>query len=76
MISRSLLHGQRRAEEMREVAQTVTEAGLTPHMSAACAERQDWAAQFRSIADAETLDAMLDAVLARASQLQSHSDRS
>jgi 3-hydroxyisobutyrate dehydrogenase-like beta-hydroxyacid dehydrogenase len=63
MISRSLLHGKRRAEEMREVAQTVTNAGLTPHMSAACAERQEWAAQFKSAASAESLEAMLDRIL-------------
>jgi 3-hydroxyisobutyrate dehydrogenase-like beta-hydroxyacid dehydrogenase len=63
MISRSLIHGKRRAEEMREVAATVKNAGLTPHMSAACAERQDWAAQFRSAADAETLESMLDKIL-------------
>lgn len=62
MISRSLLHGKRRAEEMREVAQTVTNTGLTPHMSAACAERQDWAAQYRQCADAQTLEHMLDRI--------------
>ena len=28
MISRSLIHGRRRAEEMREVARTVVEAGF------------------------------------------------
>lgn len=66
MISRSLLHGRRRAEEMREVAQTVAEAGIQPHMSAACAQRQDWAAGFRESASIEELDAMLDAVLAGA----------
>jgi 3-hydroxyisobutyrate dehydrogenase-like beta-hydroxyacid dehydrogenase len=66
MISRSLVHGRRRAEEMREVAQTVSEAGLQPHMSAACAERQDWAASFRDAASIEDLEPMLDAVLARA----------
>lgn len=66
MISRSLIHGRRRAEEMREVAQTVTEAGLQPHMSAACAQRQDWAAGFRESASIEELEAMLDAVLAGA----------
>lgn len=32
MISRSLKHGYRRAEEMREVAQTVLEAGIEPDM--------------------------------------------
>lgn len=66
MISRSLIHGRRRAEEMREVAQTVTEAGLQPHMSAACVERQDWAADFREMASIEDLEPMLDAVLERA----------
>jgi 3-hydroxyisobutyrate dehydrogenase-like beta-hydroxyacid dehydrogenase len=66
MISRSLIHGRRRAEEMREVAQTVHEAGLQPHMSAACAERQDWAASFRDAASIEDLEPMLDAVLRRA----------
>jgi 3-hydroxyisobutyrate dehydrogenase-like beta-hydroxyacid dehydrogenase len=66
MISRSLIHGRRRAEEMREVAQTVSEAGLQPHMSAACAQRQDWAASFREAASIEELEAMLDAVLNRA----------
>lgn len=65
MISRSLTHGRRRAEEMREVAQTVTEAGLQPHMSAACAQRQDWAGAFREMASIEELEGMLDAVLAR-----------
>ena len=43
MISRSLLHGRRRAEEMREVARTVEDAGIEPWMSRAAAERQDWA---------------------------------
>jgi 3-hydroxyisobutyrate dehydrogenase-like beta-hydroxyacid dehydrogenase len=42
MISRSLAHGKRRAEEMREVARTVDEAGFEPWMSRAAAERQDW----------------------------------
>ena len=63
MISRSLIHGKRRAEEMREVAHTVANTGLTPHMSAACAERQEWAARFREFADASTLEEMLDRIL-------------
>ncbi len=44
MISRALLHGRRRAEEMREVARTVAEAGVAPLLSRPIAERQDWAA--------------------------------
>ena len=42
LMSRSALHGKRRAEEMREVAVTVREAGLAPLMADATAERQDW----------------------------------
>ncbi len=68
MISRSLAHGKRRAEEMREVARTVQEAGLEPWMSRAAAERQDWAwAQGQALgpgaAEAPDLDGMLDLLL-------------
>jgi 3-hydroxyisobutyrate dehydrogenase-like beta-hydroxyacid dehydrogenase len=63
MISRSLEHGARRGEEMREVAETVREAGLVPLMSAACAERQDWAADHKAALAAGDLAAMLDAIL-------------
>ena len=45
MISRSVEHGERRSEEMREAARTVQEAGVEPLMSAACAERQIWASR-------------------------------
>ncbi len=44
-FSRAALHGKRRAEEMREAAVTVREAGLDPFMAAATAERQDWVAR-------------------------------
>jgi 3-hydroxyisobutyrate dehydrogenase-like beta-hydroxyacid dehydrogenase len=64
MISRSLQHGRRRAAEMREAADAVREAGLEPWMSLACAERQDWAAARAGAISEETLDALLDAVLA------------
>ena len=43
VISRALIHGKRRAEEMREVARTVEEAGIEPLLSRSIAERQDWA---------------------------------
>lgn len=69
MIARSLEHGVRRAEEMREVESTVAEAGLEPLMSSACAQRQQWAAQFATALEHESLDAMLDAVLAANSLL-------
>jgi len=45
MIMRTALHGKRRAEEMREVAVTVRDAGLEPFMASATAERQDWMAR-------------------------------
>lgn len=62
MISRTLEHGTRRAEEMREVARTVAEAGLDPHMSSAAAERQAWAPQFASALSEQDLADMLDAI--------------
>jgi 3-hydroxyisobutyrate dehydrogenase-like beta-hydroxyacid dehydrogenase len=63
MISRSLEHGKRRAEEMREVAVTVREAGLSPLMSSACAERQGLAPAFADALEHQELAAMLDAIL-------------
>jgi 3-hydroxyisobutyrate dehydrogenase-like beta-hydroxyacid dehydrogenase len=62
MISRALEHGARRAEEMREAARTVSEAGLAPLMSAACAERQQWASRFGDVRAESGLVAMLDAI--------------
>jgi hypothetical protein len=62
MISRSLIHGRRRAEEMREVARTVVEAGFEPRMSSACAVWQDWAAAHRASAAHEDLNDMLDSM--------------
>lgn len=44
-FSRVIAHGRRRAEEMREVAQTVREAGLEPWSAAGTAECQAWVAE-------------------------------
>jgi len=44
-FSRVAQHGKRRAEEMRESANTVREAGFTPFMAAAIADKHDWVAQ-------------------------------
>ena len=41
LVSRVAEHGRRRAAEMREVAQTLREAGVTPFMSEASARLQD-----------------------------------
>jgi 3-hydroxyisobutyrate dehydrogenase-like beta-hydroxyacid dehydrogenase len=64
-ISRSLEHGVRRAEEMREAARTVEEAGVAPLMASAIAEREDWAAAFKAALDETDLGSMLDAIRAR-----------
>ena len=64
MISRSLQHGRRRAAEMRQAALTVRDVGLDPWMSSACAERQDWAALHAVASRQESLEGLLDAILA------------
>jgi 3-hydroxyisobutyrate dehydrogenase-like beta-hydroxyacid dehydrogenase len=64
MISRTLEHGVRRAEEMREAARTVQEAGVEPLMASATAVRQDWAATHKAALSARTLPDMLDAIAA------------
>jgi len=64
MISRSLEHGSRRAEEMREAAHTVADAGIDPLMSLACAARQEWAAARRPARAPGSLAELLDTVLA------------
>ena len=74
LISRSLLHGKRRAEEMREVARTVSEAGIEPLLAAPTAVRHDWSyAKARELpagaangALADLLDALLQQVRAAA----------
>ena len=64
VIERSVQHGVRRAEEMREVAATVEAAGIEPLMSRASAARQAWAAQFPAALAKPSLVAMLDAIQA------------
>ena len=63
MASRALLHGARRAEEMREVSRTVGEAGFAPRMSSACAVWQEWAAA-HSQSSGDSLPVLLDGLLA------------
>jgi 3-hydroxyisobutyrate dehydrogenase-like beta-hydroxyacid dehydrogenase len=43
-FQRVIQHGRRRAEEVREVAETVREAGLEPWSASGTAERQAWVA--------------------------------
>jgi 3-hydroxyisobutyrate dehydrogenase-like beta-hydroxyacid dehydrogenase len=44
-FQRVIEHGRRRSEEVREVAETVREIGLTPWSSQGTAERQAWVAE-------------------------------
>jgi 3-hydroxyisobutyrate dehydrogenase-like beta-hydroxyacid dehydrogenase len=64
MISRALIHGRRRAEEMREVARTVSEAGFAPGMSEACADWQEWASRRSDASPEPDLESLLDRLLA------------
>jgi hypothetical protein len=43
-FSRVVQHGKRRAEEMREAANTVLEAGFNPTLTSAIADKQQWVA--------------------------------
>jgi 3-hydroxyisobutyrate dehydrogenase len=45
MVGRVVVHGERRAREMEEVARTLEELGIEPIMAAATARRMDWAAK-------------------------------
>ena len=73
MMGRAQQHGRRRAEEMREAALAVHEAGIEPLMSRACAARQDWTAAHRSVREpaglAERLDAMLASLRAQKQEI-------
>lgn len=44
-IGRMVVHGERRAREMEEVAETLKAIGVEPLMAEATARRQDWSAQ-------------------------------
>jgi 3-hydroxyisobutyrate dehydrogenase-like beta-hydroxyacid dehydrogenase len=63
MIDRTLEHGRRRAEEMREVAITVADTGLKPLMSTAIAKRQDWAKNYPELLQKAELEDLLDALV-------------
>jgi len=67
MIERSVEHGKRRAEEMREVAMTVRDSGVEPWMSLACVQRQAWAADFSSALGQPELAATLDSIRSQTS---------
>jgi 3-hydroxyisobutyrate dehydrogenase-like beta-hydroxyacid dehydrogenase len=45
MVGRVVVHGERRAREMEEVAETLRSLGIEPIMAEAIARRMDWSAQ-------------------------------
>jgi hypothetical protein len=45
MVSRVVVHGERRAREMEEVSETLKSLGIEPIMADAAARRQEWCAQ-------------------------------
>jgi 3-hydroxyisobutyrate dehydrogenase-like beta-hydroxyacid dehydrogenase len=66
VMSRALIHGRRRAEEMHEVALSVEDIGLEPLLSRAIAARQQWACERGGAMGADTaleeLGPLLDAL--------------
>jgi 3-hydroxyisobutyrate dehydrogenase-like beta-hydroxyacid dehydrogenase len=71
-FQRVIEHGRRRSEEVREVAQTVREAGLTPWSASGTAERQAWMAD---LADAGLFGARDAKQFARSADWRIEADR-
>lgn len=71
-FQRVIAHGRRRAEEVREVAQTVSEAGLMPWSATGTAERQAWVAD---LADAGVFGERGGSGFARSADWRTEADR-
>jgi len=71
-FQRVIEHGRRRSEEVREVAETVREAGLEPWSAAGTAERQAWVAD---LADAGLFGARGTPGFARSADWRTEADR-
>jgi 3-hydroxyisobutyrate dehydrogenase-like beta-hydroxyacid dehydrogenase len=71
-FQRVIEHGRRRSEEVREVAQTVREAGLEPWSAAGTAERQAWVAD---LADAGVFGTKGASGFARSADWRVEADR-
>ena len=71
-FQRVIEHGRRRSEEVREVAETVREAGLTPWSASGTAERQVWMAD---LADAGLFGAKGTSEFARSADWRMEADR-
>ena len=71
-FQRVIEHGRRRSEEVREVAQTVREAGLEPWSASGTAERQAWVAD---LADAGLFGERGSKGFARSADWRTEADR-
>jgi 3-hydroxyisobutyrate dehydrogenase-like beta-hydroxyacid dehydrogenase len=71
-FQRVIEHGRRRAEEVREVAETVREIGLTPYSAEGTAERQAWVAD---LADAGVFGRKGTKEFARSQNWRTEADR-
>ena len=71
-FQRVIEHGRRRSEEVREVAETVRDAGLTPFSAAGTAERQAFIAD---LADAGVFGVKGTATFARSADWRAEADR-
>jgi len=71
-FQRVIEHGRRRSEEVREVAQTVREAGLEPWSASGTAERQAWVAD---LADAGVFGERGTPGFARSTDWRTEADR-
>jgi 3-hydroxyisobutyrate dehydrogenase-like beta-hydroxyacid dehydrogenase len=71
-FQRVIEHGRRRSEEVREVAETVREAGLTPWSAQGTAERQAWVAD---LADEGLFGERGARAFARAADWRTEADR-
>lgn len=71
-FQRVIEHGRRRSEEVREVAETVRDAGLAPWSASGTAERQAWVAD---LADAGLFGTRGTAEFARSADWRTEADR-
>ena len=71
-FQRAIEHGRRRSEEVREVAETVRDAGLTPWSAQGTAERQAWVAD---LADAGLFGQRGSPAFARSADWRTEADR-
>ncbi len=71
-FQRVIEHGRRRSEEVREVAETVRDAGLVPHSASGTAERQ---AQIADLADAGVFGTRGTPGFARSADWRDEADR-